>query len=222
MADAPTPGEVEAAQTEQDDPQCVRYTIHRAVIDGPVFPDGAEVVVRLHGTVGPDRMVSDEGVAVPTTRLIVRDWAGPYPDERCQTEALREALEEALEACRRSEAVATIARAQNDALRTLTAGIGAVAARVGAAEREELLALIASATATLNVADEQAGVALAERKTPYVAYRADGWPLCPGCGEDELYSLAEHASVETIVACYRCSWRPPDDTAAAGEGFAHG
>lgn len=39
-------------------------------------------------------------------------------------------------------------------------------------------------------------------------FRADGWPYCPRCGEDELYSLANPATVETIVGCYRCNWKP--------------
>lgn len=37
-----------------------------------------------------------------------------------------------------------------------------------------------------------------------MTYRDDGWPLCPRCGEDELYSLATYASIETIAGCYRC------------------
>jgi hypothetical protein len=34
--------------------------------------------------------------------------------------------------------------------------------------------------------------------------RPDGWPLCPSCGDDELYSLALPPTPETIRACYRC------------------
>jgi len=52
-------------------------------------------------------------------------------------------------------------------------------------------------------------------------YRKDGWPLCPQCGEDELYSCAglikahdqgtasftiEEAFAGEFV-CYRCNWR---------------
>jgi hypothetical protein len=47
-------------------------------------------------------------------------------------------------------------------------------------------------------------------------YRADGWPLCPRCGEDELWSLLQWNGEgerppmsEYIVAglsCYYCSW----------------
>lgn len=44
--------------------------------------------------------------------------------------------------------------------------------------------------------------------SPYRRFRADGWPYCPCCDEDELYSLADPASIETIVGCYRCGWRP--------------
>lgn len=40
------------------------------------------------------------------------------------------------------------------------------------------------------------------------AKRSDGWPLCPGCGEDELFSLAFPLPLPTdIVGCYRCGWR---------------
>lgn len=42
----------------------------------------------------------------------------------------------------------------------------------------------------------------------YVAHRPDGWPLCPLCGEDELYSLAEPATIATIVGCYACGFKP--------------
>jgi hypothetical protein len=35
-------------------------------------------------------------------------------------------------------------------------------------------------------------------------HREDGWPLCPQCGEDELYSLADPPSVGTFAGCYRC------------------
>lgn len=47
-----------------------------------------------------------------------------------------------------------------------------------------------------------------ERCSTFVKFRSDGWPLCPVCGEDELYSLAVPATVETIVGCYRCNWKP--------------
>jgi hypothetical protein len=42
----------------------------------------------------------------------------------------------------------------------------------------------------------------------YVRFRADAWPYCPCCDEDELYSLATYATVETIAGCYRCNWKP--------------
>jgi hypothetical protein len=35
-------------------------------------------------------------------------------------------------------------------------------------------------------------------------FRPDGWPLCPICKCDELYSLDLPATIETIVGCYRC------------------
>jgi hypothetical protein len=50
------------------------------------------------------------------------------------------------------------------------------------------------------------------RNSFYRGWRADGWPYCPSCGEDELYSLSVPATVETIVGCYLCRWRPPRDS----------
>lgn len=44
--------------------------------------------------------------------------------------------------------------------------------------------------------------------TAYVQFREDGWPLCPGCDEDELWSPATPATIETISSCLRCGWRP--------------
>lgn len=52
-------------------------------------------------------------------------------------------------------------------------------------------------------------------------YRKDGWPLCPYCGEDELWSplipepIDSHPPVADYIAaglsCYRCGWsnEPP-------------
>lgn len=53
-------------------------------------------------------------------------------------------------------------------------------------------------------------------ESPYKAFRADGWPLCPECGEDELYSLiwfegprpALAEFIASIEGCYACRWRP--------------
>jgi hypothetical protein len=42
----------------------------------------------------------------------------------------------------------------------------------------------------------------------YVKCREDDWPLCPGCGADELWSNATPATIETIVNCLACDWRP--------------
>lgn len=47
-------------------------------------------------------------------------------------------------------------------------------------------------------------------KGPYKRWRKDGWPHCPDCGADELYSLTDPAEVETIVGCYACHWKPPE------------
>ncbi len=50
-------------------------------------------------------------------------------------------------------------------------------------------------------------------------FREDGWPLCPQCGEDELYSLVmlnwtgegPHPSIQECIAggmrCYYCGWQ---------------
>lgn len=49
-------------------------------------------------------------------------------------------------------------------------------------------------------------------------FRADGWPLCPGCGGDEVYSLiwnedGPRPSMDEVMAgalaCYRCTWKKP-------------
>jgi hypothetical protein len=50
----------------------------------------------------------------------------------------------------------------------------------------------------------------------FTEYRPDGWPPCPDCGEDELYSHLEWmgrtekpSMAEYIAAgmtCYHCSW----------------
>jgi predicted RNA-binding Zn-ribbon protein involved in translation (DUF1610 family) len=42
----------------------------------------------------------------------------------------------------------------------------------------------------------------------YTRHRADGWPLCPQCGDDELWSSENEATIETIVSCLGCGWRP--------------
>lgn len=52
----------------------------------------------------------------------------------------------------------------------------------------------------------------------FTHYRADGWPLCPQCDEDELYShvclrwagKVENPTMADCLAgeftCYRCNW----------------
>lgn len=52
--------------------------------------------------------------------------------------------------------------------------------------------------------------------TMFDHFRADGWPLCPHCGEDELWSRliwngegerpTFAAYVEAGMACYLCRW----------------
>lgn len=53
----------------------------------------------------------------------------------------------------------------------------------------------------------------------YTNYRADGWPLCPRCDEDELWGIADvvfYPRLPTMAehlmyirGCYRCNWKPP-------------
>jgi hypothetical protein len=63
---------------------------------------------------------------------------------------------------------------------------------------------------------------VAERKD--VRRRADGWPLCPGCGEDELWSSFTPPNADPIpdaerlrlylggaIACYRCAFTAEPD-----------
>lgn len=52
---------------------------------------------------------------------------------------------------------------------------------------------------------------------PLTTFRADGWPLCPRCGEDELWSpywwdgQGEKPSVQVWIdaglTCYACQYR---------------
>lgn len=60
---------------------------------------------------------------------------------------------------------------------------------------------------------------------PFTRYRPDGWPLCPQCGEDELWSPLEWLGEESrppleewIAAgmqCYRCGWKYPESESHA-------
>lgn len=53
----------------------------------------------------------------------------------------------------------------------------------------------------------------------YPHRRADGWPLCPQCGDDELFSSAIPATEATIAGCYACNWKPkPRAETATPEG----
>ena len=36
--------------------------------------------------------------------------------------------------------------------------------------------------------------------------RADGWPLCPRCFEDELMSQERYASPQDELNCLACGW----------------
>jgi hypothetical protein len=48
----------------------------------------------------------------------------------------------------------------------------------------------------------------AATKPAYVKYTEDGWPRCPGCGADALWSAEARADIELIVGCLRCEWQP--------------
>ncbi len=50
-------------------------------------------------------------------------------------------------------------------------------------------------------------------------FRGDGWPLCPQCGQDELYCLYglydhNHIPVCPTLRCYFCDWYGPDPRTA--------
>jgi hypothetical protein len=78
-----------------------------------------------------------------------------------------------------------------------------------AARHGELRNQERSGARVVRAEDMGKGPAVTGRKrSPYTEHRRDGWPLCPSCGEDELYSLAEEPSVESIRGCYRCAWFP--------------
>lgn len=77
---------------------------------------------------------------------------------------------------------------------------------------EEPLPVLPSLADLTAALDAPAGYSL------YSAFRSDGWPLCPNCGADELWSsgigeapdfkrnLAE--CIATIEGCYACDWIP--------------
>lgn len=51
---------------------------------------------------------------------------------------------------------------------------------------------------------------------PFVEFTERGWPVCPGCGEDELWSPLlwdgegeqpkPQQYVDAGMRCYRCNW----------------
>lgn len=63
----------------------------------------------------------------------------------------------------------------------------------------------------------------------YTEFRKDGWPLCPCCGEDELFSSAMmnwngdgerptlQQCLDNTMICYRCGWdsRQPNNKRTA-------
>ncbi len=58
---------------------------------------------------------------------------------------------------------------------------------------------------------------IGKSRTPFRVrrWRADGWPICPSCGLDELMSVAIPATPETVCTCYLCG---PVDVSALPEG----
>lgn len=42
----------------------------------------------------------------------------------------------------------------------------------------------------------------------YVKHSEDGWPRCPGCGADALWSAEARADTALIVGCLHCDWQP--------------
>lgn len=55
------------------------------------------------------------------------------------------------------------------------------------------------------------------KATTYTAFRDDSWPLCPRCGQDELWSdiwnrLEPKPTMTEFIAnirgCYACGWKP--------------
>jgi hypothetical protein len=57
-------------------------------------------------------------------------------------------------------------------------------------------------------------VVLYDGVNPYTAFRLDGWPLCPGCGKDELWGIpsteqnSDGKQLWVIQSCYLCGWKP--------------
>lgn len=58
--------------------------------------------------------------------------------------------------------------------------------------------------------------------------RDDGWPLCPSCGEDELWSakpLSVPLEGETWapgLSCYRCDWDSDETSTQPSRSGSHG
>ena len=50
--------------------------------------------------------------------------------------------------------------------------------------------------------------------------RTDGWPLCPWCGDDELYNQVVPATPEKICGCYRCGTSYRQAVSPDGKGDA--
>lgn len=70
---------------------------------------------------------------------------------------------------------------------------------------------------TENYAFVEAVVEIPLNGMAFKEFRADGWPLCPKCGDDELFSLSVPATIETIEGCYFCRWSPSAQADGSGE-----
>lgn len=55
----------------------------------------------------------------------------------------------------------------------------------------------------------------ASANSPYSEFNDADWPLCPSCGEDELYAIPTNPeedapTIAEIVGCMACHWKPAD------------
>lgn len=107
---------------------------------------------------------------------------------------------------------AIIAKALEAAARTANAqGLVCSYAEVAVAVRDALLAEGQIRESVLRgVVEERVLVVpldVAENRAAS-RFRADGWPLCPVCDEDELADLThDFARRDARLYCYRCNWR---------------
>ncbi len=95
--------------------------------------------------------------------------------------------------------------------RPVAAADQAVIEEMGASAKVEGLASDIAALGTEERAEALAAAGLKETALLYRERNADGWPKCPRCGNDELWSPAIPPTENTIIHCNDCGWRPPVD-----------